>query len=173
MYLSFISDLFPNVKYLETMNIDFKAAVEIALKREKFIQIKSQVEKINQIMETLKSRNSIAITGPTSGGKSVIINVLCATLNYLKMPTKLITLNPKAFSKTELYGNVDPITKTWSDGLLTNIFRSINQPIVPSSNQYNYFILFDGDIDPIWINDLNPVMDDNKMLTLSNGEKIK
>lgn len=173
LFLSFISDLFPNVNYLETMNTDFKSAVEIVIKREKFIQIKSQVEKINQIMEVLKSRNSIAIIGPTSGGKSVIINLLCETLNFLKSPTRVITLNPKAFSKIELYGYKDPLTKTWSDGLLTSILRSINQPIIPSPNQYNYFILFDGDIDPIWINDLNPVMDDNKMMTLSNGEKIR
>lgn len=172
LFLSFISDLFPNVKYLETVNADFKVAVEFALKHEKCIQIHSQVEKVIQIMEILKSRNSIAIIGPTCGGKSVIINLLCETLNNLKIPSKLITLNPKAFSKIELYGYIDQITKTWNDGLLTNLFRSINQPIVPN-NHYNHFILFDGDIDPVWLNDLNPVMDDNKMLTLSNGEKIK
>lgn len=172
LFLSFISNLFPNVGYLKTVNFDFNQAVEISLKREKFVKIDSQIEKINQIMETLKGRNSIAIVGPTSGGKSVIINLLCETLNYLKMSTKCITLNPKAFTKLELYGYVDPITKMWNDGLLTNIFRSINQPVVPN-NQSNHFILFDGDIDSMWIDDLNPVMDDNKTLTLSNGEKIR
>jgi len=49
------------------------------LKREKFVKIDTQIEKINEIMETLTNRNSIAIIGPTSGGKSVIINVLCET----------------------------------------------------------------------------------------------
>lgn len=172
LFLSFLSNLFPNVGYLKTVSFDFNQAVEISLKREKFVKIDSQVEKINQIMETLKGRNSVAIVGPTSGGKSVIINLLCETLNYLKISTKCITLNPKAFTKLELYGYVDPITKMWNDGLLTNIFRSINQPVVPN-NQSNHFILFDGDIDSMWIDDLNPVMDDNKTLTLSNGEKIR
>ncbi|VVC32081.1 Dynein heavy chain, domain-2,Dynein heavy chain domain,Dynein heavy chain, domain-1,Dynein heavy chain, P- [Cinara cedri] len=172
LFLSFISDLFPNVKYFKSTNNDINATIEIVLKREKLIKIDSQVEKINQIMDALTTRNSISIVGPTSGGKSVIINILCETLNHLKMSTKIITLNPKAFTKLELYGYVDPITKIWNDGLLTNIFRNINQPIVPN-NRSRHFILFDGDIDSIWINDLNPVMDDNKMLTLSNGEKIR
>jgi len=172
LFLSFLSDLFPNVKYLKTTNADFIKAIEIALKREKFVKIDIQVEKIIEIMEMLKNRNSIAIMGPTSGGKSVIINMLCESLNHLKISTKLITLNPKAFTKFELYGYVDPITKSWNDGLLTNIFRNINQPIVPN-NQSNHFILFDGDLDSMWVDDLNPVMDDNRILTLSNGEKIR
>ena len=88
----------------------------------------------------------------------------------LGLSTKLYTINPKAVTVIELYGILDPVTRDWTDGLLSNIFREINRPTEKNERKY---ILFDGDVDALWVENMNSVMDDNKLLTLANGERIR
>lgn len=73
-------------------------------------------------------------------------------------------------SVIELYGILDPATRDWTDGLLSNIFREINRPTDKNERKY---ILFDGDVDALWVENMNSVMDDNRLLTLANGERIR
>lgn len=41
-----------------------------------------------------------------------------------------------------------------------------------NKNSHNWIIL-DGEINPIWVENLNTVLDNNKVLCLVNGEMIK
>lgn len=88
----------------------------------------------------------------------------------LGVPTKLFVINPKDRSVIDLYGILDPVTRDWTDGLLSNIFRDINKPTDKNERKY---IVYDGDVDALWVENMNSVMDDNKLFTLANGERIR
>ncbi|KAL1513082.1 hypothetical protein ABEB36_002553 [Hypothenemus hampei] len=170
LFLGLIRDLFPGMDCPRVGYPDFNAAVEQVLSREKFIVLPYQVDKVVQLYETMMTRHSTMIVGPTGGGKTLVINALAKAQTVLGLPTKIFTLNPKACSVIELYGILDPLTRDWTDGLLSNIFREMNKPTEKSERKY---ILFDGDVDALWIENMNSVMDDNKLLTLANGERIR
>ncbi|KAL6467190.1 hypothetical protein MHYP_G00249940 [Metynnis hypsauchen] len=69
----------------------------------------------------------------------------------------------------ELYGEVNPLTLEWRDGLMALCVRSgVNDP----SDDHKW-VISDGPVDALWIENMNTVLDDNKMLCLANSERIK
>ncbi|KYN43305.1 Dynein heavy chain 10, axonemal, partial [Trachymyrmex septentrionalis] len=172
LFLGLIRDLFPDLDCPRMHYSDFNEAVEAILKERGYIVLPEQVDKVIQLYEMMMIRHSTMIIGPTGGGKTVVIKTLCRAQTYLGKPTKLHILNPKACTVIELYGKLDSTTREWTDGLLSNIFREINRPLDSSKDERRY-ILLDGDVDCLWIENMNSVMDDNKLLTLANQERIK
>ncbi len=69
----------------------------------------------------------------------------------------------------ELYGNFSHITHEWTDGQASSIIRQA----VESISLTMKWIVFDGPVDAIWVENMNTVLDDNMTLCLSNGERIK
>ena len=86
-----------------------------------------------------------------------------------RVPTLVLDLDPKVGSTNELYGYVLLSTREWKDGLLSKTMRDLSQ--APGTNPK--WIILDGDLDANWIESMNSVMDDNKILTLSNGDRIR
>ncbi|XP_054466216.1 dynein axonemal heavy chain 10 [Anoplopoma fimbria] len=170
LFLGLISDLFPGLDCPRVRYPNYNDAVEEILQENKYVMLPNQVDKVVQMYETMMTRHTTMIVGPTGGGKSVVISTLCQAQTKLGFQTKLYPLNAKAMSVIELYGILDPDTRDWTDGILSNIFRDINRPTDKKERRY---ILFDGDVDALWVENMNSVMDDNKILTLANGERIR
>ena len=107
--------------------------------------------------------------GPTGSGKSAVIEVLKRVENAM-----IYYINPKAITVNELYGVMEMSTREWKDGLLSKTFRIANEKTPGFTGDYqNKWILFDGDVDADWVENMNSVMDDNKLLTLINGDRIR
>lgn len=120
----------------------------------------------------LNLHHGVMMVGPSGSGKSATWNVLLKALQKIdKIPGVAYIVDPKAINKDELYGKLDNTTLEWTDGVFTSILRKITENVRGESGK-RHWIIFDGDVDPEWAENLNSVLDDNKLLTLPNGERI-
>lgn len=69
----------------------------------------------------------------------------------------------------ELYGQFDVLTQQWTDGLASYIMRGY----AALDSLEHKWVLFDGPVDALWIENMNTVLDDSMTLCLSNGERVK
>ena len=71
---------------------------------------------------------------------------------------------PLALSNDEIYGCFE--SNEWRDGILARVMRNICKDESPNQK----WTLFDGPVDTLWIESMNTLLDDNKLLTLLSGE---
>jgi len=130
------------------------------------------IEKVLQLYQISNLNHGLMMVGPSGSGKSSAWKVLLKALErYEGIEGVAHVIDPKAISKEALYGTLDPNTREWNDGLFTHILRKIIDNIRGEINKRQW-IIFDGDVDPEWVENLNSVLDDNKLLTLPNGERL-
>ncbi|XP_073960063.1 dynein heavy chain, cytoplasmic isoform X2 [Choristoneura fumiferana] len=130
------------------------------------------IEKVLQLYQICKLNHGLMMVGPSGSGKSTAWRVLLKALERFEGVEGVAhVIDPKAMSKESLYGVLDPNTREWTDGLFTHILRKIIDNVRGEINKRQW-IIFDGDVDPEWVENLNSVLDDNKLLTLPNGERL-
>ncbi|KAI4543842.1 hypothetical protein MG293_006636 [Ovis ammon polii] len=156
VFLGLIGDLFPSLDVPRRRAPHFEQMV-----RQSTVELRLQPEesfilKVVQLEELLAVRHSVFVVGNAGTGKSKILRTLNRT--YVNMKQKPIwnDLNPKAVTTDELFG----------------LFSSILREQANLRHDGPKWIVLDGDIDPMWIESLNTVMDDNKVLTLASNERV-
>lgn len=128
--------------------------------------------KIIQLEELLAIRHCVFVMGPAGSGKTECCETLVAARRKKgdEYQTKVIDINPKTMSTEELYGYMVLGTREWKDGLLSKLMRDV--ATISLTDLRPKWIVLDGDLDANWIESMNSVMDDNKMLTLASNERI-
>ncbi|XP_012535785.2 dynein heavy chain 7, axonemal-like [Monomorium pharaonis] len=128
-----------------------------------------------QIVELMYARRGLVLISNPLGGKTEILHTLAETLSLLHderskigATVNLETIVPGVVDSNALFGHFCDKSGVWKDGLCTTILRRFAEDIVTDRK----WLVFDGDLSDTWIDNLYTVLDENKMLYLTSGERF-
>lgn len=166
------ADCFPGVQYVPGDLGKLENAIRSLAKARNLVVGDTWMTKIIQLYQIQNIHHGVMMVGSSGSGKSVAWRLLLDALKEAEgIQGVYHVIDSKVMSKEALYGVLDPTTREWTDGLFTSILRSIIDNLRGEDSK-RHWIVFDGDVDPEWVENLNSVLDDNKLLTLPNGERL-
>lgn len=150
-----MADVFPGTHY-EPVNLDaLRVEIVKVCKERRLVTGEKWMAKIMQLYQIQKIQHGLMMVGPSGSGKSNAWKVLLAALERLDgVEGVSYVIDPKAIHKDDLYGTLDPTTREWNDGLFTHILRKIVDNVRGEVTK-RHWIIFDGDVDPEWVENLN------------------
>ncbi|KAL8907361.1 MAG: hypothetical protein Q9207_001479 [Kuettlingeria erythrocarpa] len=165
-------ECFPGVQYIPADLSKLREAILLVAAEKAYVVTDAWMTKIIQLYQIQAIHHGVMMVGQSGSGKSAIWKTLLQALGRLEGVEGVYHLiDPKVMSKEALYGTLDSTTREWTDGLFTSILRKIVDNLRGEDSK-RHWIVFDGDVDPEWVENLNSVLDDNKLLTLPNGERL-
>lgn len=196
LFKGIISDLFPTTDKTKPTYPELKEAIEEVMLQNNLTRNEEFETKTIQLYETVQVRHGLMLVGAPMGGKSAISKTLADALtkierqNFLEESksqsnskdvsvvsknnqgapqVKIHSINPKSVSIGRLYGDFEKVSRDWQDGILAKTVRDT----AADKSQDTHWIMLDGPVDTLWIENLNTVLDDNKKLCLISSEIIK
>lgn len=168
LLLSLINDMFSGGNQVSSGHQEFIHELRAVIAERKLVDAPQWVEKVVQLYETSLVRHGIMVIGPPGVGKSTIYECLLTTLTRFGRTYRQFRMNPKAILADQMFGEVD-VSKDWTEGIFSRLWKEAFK----RKEKESVWITCDGPVDAIWIENLNTVLDDNKMLTLANGDRLQ
>ncbi|XP_063237932.1 cytoplasmic dynein 2 heavy chain 1 [Bacillus rossius redtenbacheri] len=164
-----VRDVFPGVPFTSSGHERLVRALADSYAELGLSPDDDQLRKCMELYEQLQQRIGVVIVGPSGSGKSTVCRLVKNALSKLGVVLRHHTINPKAMPRTQLLGHIDLDTRQWTDGVLT----LSAQQVYSEPADVHSWIVCDGDVDPEWVESLNSVLDDNRLLTLPSGWRIQ
>ena len=173
LFNSLLSGVFPDCKIEEVKEEELKNKIIELCQLRNLNPEKKFIDKILQLYSIQKMHHGVMMVGQSGTGKSAAWKILLEALTALdNIKGESYIIDPKAVNKENLYGKLDQTTLDWTDGVFTGTLRKILDNQRGESGK-RHWIIFDGDVDPEWAENLNSVLDDNKLLTLPHGDRLQ
>ncbi|KAK8866475.1 hypothetical protein M9Y10_009438 [Tritrichomonas musculus] len=167
-----LKDVFPDSSVNKPTDDGFIEKVKNVISKDlQLIPLQETIVKAMEFFETQEMRHGIMLVGNAMSMKSTAWKSMELALNSGEEKRKVFTrvLNPKSITSDELYGSFNPATSEWSDGILSSSIRECSF----SEEDCLKWIIVDGPVDSTWIESMNSLLDDNKVLCLPNNERIQ
>jgi dynein heavy chain len=174
LFLGITSDLFPGVTLPTPDYTKLLTAMEEMCHEQNLVFKKEFIDKCIQLYDTIMVRHGLMVVGKALSGKSKVLQTLARAISHVKDDPRFVNVqsfyvNPKSITQDQLYGKFDLDSGEWSDGVLAIKIRDCAESQTPDRK----WIIFDGPVDAVWVENMNTVLDDNKKLCLNSGQIIK